>query len=360
MKVLKILALASVIVFLIIAGFFVKTYISAGELKDLHWHGSDSCRSVAGGLMGSEDIAIDPVSGMAFITSVDFRRFKGREHGPRGDVFGYDLTAENSKPVNLTADFKGALYPHGLGLYRGPEGLSVFVVNHRPPDEASDRSDDPSVEIFDYRGGKLVHRRTVAGPLLKSPNDVAPVGPDRFYATNDHGWTGDIGRIVEDYLQLSLADVVYFDGGEFQVVAEGFGYANGINVSPDSRWVYVGETSGRKLDVFQREASSGRLTPFKEIDMDTGVDNIDVDAEGNLWIGAHPKLLTFVRYADDPKRIAPCQIIKVEAGPDHGFKVEEVYLKDGRDLSGSSVGVFYQGKLFIGSVFDDKFLICDL
>jgi hypothetical protein len=41
-------------------------------------------------------------------------------------------------------------------------------------------------------------------------------------------------------------------------------------------------------------------------------------------------------------------------------QVEEVFLSDGGDLSGSSVSARYRKRLLIGAVFDDKFFDCQL
>ena len=68
--------------------------------------------------------------------------------------------------------------------------------------------------MFDLSESGLVHRRTLADPLLVSPNDVLAVGPDQLYVTNDHGSEGGIARMLEDYLRLPNANVLYFDGEE--------------------------------------------------------------------------------------------------------------------------------------------------
>jgi len=112
------------------------------------------------------------------------------------------------------------------------------------------------------------------------------------------------------------------------------------------------------VTVFDRDTSSGALTFGQEIDVGTGPDNIEIDASGDLWIGAHPKLLTFVAYAEDAAKRSPSQVLHVSRGPAGDFKVEEVFLGRGDDLSGSSVGAWRDGRLLIGSVFDPYFLDC--
>ncbi len=347
-------------VILIIFGFFVviaggpilKTYRDAGEFKKLNPHYDGKCVTVPG-VQSSEDITVHPRTGVAFISSDDRRAWFGGSSGRQGAIYAFNLTYHYPKPENLTADLDLEFHPHGLGLYAANDGsTSLFVVNHRMVGHF--------IEIFDYREGKLFHRKSISGPPMHSPNDVLPVGPNQFYVTNDHGSRSRKGRMLEDYLQLKRSYVLFYDGHDFRVVAKDLGYANGINMSHDGETIYVAATVHKKLFVYDRDKSSETLTLRYDIDLGTGVDNIEVDEMGDLWIGAHPKLLTFVKYANDPQRLSPSQVLWVSLNGEGEHKVEEVFLSNGRDLSGSSVAAVYRGLMLIGSVFDDRFLMCKL
>jgi arylesterase/paraoxonase len=98
----------------------------------------------------------------------------------------------------------------------------------------------------------------------------------------------------------------------------------------------------------------------QRIDLGTGVDNIELDEDGHLWIGAHPKLLTFVKHAKDLGVLSPSQVLKVALGEDGRFRVDEIFLNDGEALSGSSVASVFQNTLLVGSVYDKRFLMCTL
>jgi arylesterase/paraoxonase len=339
-----------VLLTLVVAGFLVKTFYDAGEFRDLKPHFNGQFVSIAG-VFSSEDITIHQKSGMAFISSAD-RRAQWSEGGrPRqGAIYGFDLNSGNPELVDLTAEFSKEFNPHGIGLWVMEDKLAVFVVNHS--------REGHFVEIFDYREDKLVHRESVTGPLMHSPNDVLPVSDDAFYVTNDHGNSSELGRLAEEYLQLARSFVLYYDGNSFRIVAKQLSYANGINMSPDGKTVYVAATVGQKICVYDRAAHSGDLTLRDTIELETGVDNVEIDANGDLWIGSHPKLLTFVKYSQDPKNISPSQVLKVAIEENGGHTVEEIYLCNGKHLSGSSVAAVFKDKLLIGSVFDDHFLLC--
>ena len=338
---------------LILAGLVVKTFYDAGEFREIKPHFKGQSKSISG-VLSSEDITIHPPTAMAFISSDDRRaHWSSNSQSRQGAIYGFDLGSANPQLVNLTEDFPRQLNPHGIGSWIAPNGdLSLFVVNHR--------KDGHFVEIFDYQGGKLAHRQSVSGALMHSPNDVLPVGSAAFYVTNDHGNASELGRMAEEYLQLARSYVLYYDGKNFRKVAEKLAYANGINTSSDGRTVYVAATVDQKVFVYDRDLNSGDLSLRDTIEAGTGVDNIEIDQKGDLWIGCHPKLLTFVKYSKNPRALSPSQVIKVSIRASGQYDVKEIYLDNGRPLSGSSVAAVFGDTLLIGSVFDERFLLCRL
>ena len=199
----------------------------------------------------------------------------------------------------------------------------------------------------------------VEDPLLHSLNDVTLVSHEAFYATNDHGSQTEFGKQVETLLLLPRANVVYYDGTAATIVATGFNYANGINRNADASEIYVAETTGRKLQTFRRNATTGALAHIHELFIPMGLDNIDVDSEGNLWIGAHPRLLDFAAHAQDPKNLSPSAVVKVTPAGD-ATDFQTVYVDTGEEISGGSVAVHDKGRLIIGAVFEPKYLNCTL
>jgi len=329
----------------------VDTVRHAGEFKTLKPR-FDGHRQKISGAVGAEDITIHQQTGMAFISSSD-RRALFRGGKTRGAIYAYNLNSETSELKNLTKDFNTDLHPHGISLYLGENGaVSLFVVNHRPDGEC--------VELFDYRDSTLVHRESIRGELMTSPNDVVAVGPRSFYVTNDHGNVSALGRTVEEYLQLERSYVLYYDGQDFKKVAQDMAYANGINASRDGKMIYVAACVGLKINLYARDLVSGNLTLKNELQLGTGVDNIELDAAGNLWIAAHPQLLTFTRHAKDSTKHSPSEILKISPASNGAFNIEQIYLNEGEEISGSSVGAVFENKLLIGSVFENYFLMCDM
>jgi gluconolactonase len=115
-------------------------------------------------------------------------------------------------------------------------------------------------------------------PTMNQPNDIAIDSKDRLYAS-DPNWkesTGNLWRIDPD--------------GKVTLLEKGMGTANGVEVSPDEKTLYVNESAQRKVWAYdlskKGEISNKRLLiEFP----DFGMDGMRCDQNGNLYITRHGK-----------------------------------------------------------------------
>ncbi|WP_339856738.1 strictosidine synthase family protein [Pseudohongiella acticola] len=336
----------------------------AGEFRTLADQHPDQCRRITG-MPGSEDITLHPESRFAYISSDDRRGVINGNPTP-GAIFRYDLSSASTTPLNLTPNADLQFRPHGISLFVGDDGReTLFVVNHPGESlfgapEGENNEALHTIEVFDVVDNALMHRQTHASEWLISPNDVVGVDHDRFYVTNDHGAGPGLMRQLEDYLRLPWANVVYFDGDVFKEVGDGLSFANGINMSPDGTQLYVAEVSRNLVRIYQRNPGSGSLSLQQTIDVGFGADNIEIDpATGDLWIGGHPRLLTFLRHAADGSVDSPSQVVRIrQVGA--GYQITTEYMDSGELISGASVGASDGRRLLIGSVFEDHIMDCSL
>jgi arylesterase/paraoxonase len=339
------------ILFLAVGAWVVELLWSAGQFRTVTPHFSGRYRTVSG-LIGVEDITIHPESGLAYLSACDRRAVASGNPG-RGALYAYDLNAAVPELINLTPDADADFQPHGISLYvtaSGPDAL--FVINHQG---ALNR-----IEIYDLENETLKLRQTLTDPSLVSPNDLAAIGPDQCYVTNDHRHVTGMARLIEEYGRRRLANAVFYDGKRFSEAVSGIGYANGINLSRDGRTLYLAATTERSLHVYDRNPDTNQLTLREKLPLQTGVDNIEIDQEGGLWIGAHPKLLSFVKHAQDPSLISPSQVLRLTFLAGGGYVVEEVFADRGEALSASSVAAVLGQRMLIGAVFDPKILDCHI
>ncbi|NTX10888.1 SMP-30/gluconolactonase/LRE family protein [Myxococcus sp. CA056] len=348
----KLLIIAGVL-FVAVGGLILKTFSDAGQFKSLSPHAPGKCKPVSG-MPGAEDITFHPGLGYAYVSSDD-RRATMAGSPVTGGIYRYELSG-TAPPVLLTGGFSPDFHPHGISLHVDPSGAqTLFVVNHT-------QAEDNRIERFEVgEDGLLVHRATFRDALLVSPNDVVAMDAQRFYVTNDHGNPPGMKQRVEDYLQLAQGNVLYFDGQRFQEVIQGTKYANGINRSLDGSTVYVAQSVGRSLSSYARDPKTGALTLLKTLDLDSGPDNIELDAEGNLWIASHPKLLDFASHAGDPtgKTRSPAQVLRL-TGKGADLKASEVFLDDGSQTSGTATAAVFGKRMLLGPVFEKDFLDCEL
>ncbi|RFS14058.1 strictosidine synthase family protein [Emticicia sp. C21] len=332
------------VVILIIA-FVLKIVWNSGFFTKIEPHFAGKVTEIMG-FSGAEDITIDKATGLALISSSTFT-----ENAPNGGIYVLNLKEDEPKPVKLTQNLPfNDFHPHGISLYQTPDGAKLlFVVNHH-------RNLNTSIEIFQFTDSTLIHKETITHELFISPNDIVGVGERQFYLTNDHDEKKSSWRSKKDLLQIPMGNVCYFDGSKASIKADGFLYANGINISQDGKKLFVAATTGKKIKVFERDIASGSLKENSEIAVN-GADNIELDESGDLWVGCHPKLLAFLAHSKDHSKLSPSEVVKISFENEKPM-VESIYLNDGNPLSGSSVGAVWRNKMLIGSVFGDKVLLC--
>ncbi|MFM8272008.1 MAG: SMP-30/gluconolactonase/LRE family protein [Gemmata sp.] len=110
-------------------------------------------------------------------------------------------------------------------------------------------------------------------PSMNQPNDLA-IAPDGTLYASDPNWakgTGQLWKIGAD--------------GKVSKLATDMGTANGIEVSPDGKTLYVNESVQRNVWAFPINADGtlGEKKLLKKFE-DHGFDGMRCDADGNLYI----------------------------------------------------------------------------
>ncbi|XP_068013149.1 serum paraoxonase/arylesterase 2 isoform X2 [Melanerpes formicivorus] len=271
-----------------------------------------NCRLVKGIEAGSEDIDILP-NGLAFISSgLKYPGLKSFAPDKPGEIFLMDLNENNPRAVALriSRGFDLASFnPHGISTYIDKDDtVYLFVVNH--PQHKS------TVELFKFMedDNSLLHLKTIRHDLLTSPKGV-------------------------------------------KEVAAGFYSANGINTSPDRKYIYVADVFDHNVHVMEKHANWS-LTHVKTLQLDTLVDNLYIDPQtGDIWTGCHPNGMKL--FFDDPDNPPASEVLRIQDVLGEQPVVTRIYADDGSVLQGSSVAAVYEGKLLVGTIFH-KALYCEL
>lgn len=336
------------LIFLLVFGLFILyTFWSTGFFREIAPSNGFGKVTQALDLPGVEDMAIARKDSFLILSVDDRAKRRSGKEGIHG-LYWMDLRKIpfEAKPISISAEL--TLYPHGISLIEtGPNEYKLAVINHV--------SGNHSVEIFNIRQGTVEYSHTLTDPNLISPNDLVWVDTNRFYYSNDHGSSSGLGVFAENYLGFSLANVGYYDGSNFRIVAEDMAYPNGLAVDQSGKNLWVASSRKFLIRVFEMQAD-GTLTFLEDIPTGTGVDNLERDEEGAIWSGAHPDLMTFSAYAAGKKPIAPSEILKLYVS-DQKLKQTTVWLDKGETMSASSVAIPFGDYLFLGNVMDDQLLI---
>ncbi len=339
-----------------------------GQFKTLEPHFAGSCKAVPMSA-SAEDIQIDRARGLAYLSYLD-RRGQVEGKPVLGTVMLLDLNQPEARPRPALATDPPQFRPHGMSLYRAGDGSQrLFVISH-PPGAGH------VVEIFEQSvTGAFTPVRSVRDPLLLDPNAIVAAGPEQFYVANDSGATNAFEKATELLFRRGLSKVVYFDGRTMRVAASGLKSASGIAMSPDGSRIYVAETAGNRVSVFERNAASGDLRLVEHVDLGSAADNINVDADGSVWIAAHAKVLALGLHFGDASRPAPTQLFRLRldsngadatgattqvADAKRNSRLTEIYLDNGQAISAGSVGAVFKEQLLIGSITERKILRCRL
>uniref|UniRef100_A0A673XDV8 Paraoxonase n=1 Tax=Salmo trutta TaxID=8032 RepID=A0A673XDV8_SALTR len=246
-----------------------------------------NCHPIKSLEYGSEDLTILP-NGLAIIsTGLKDPVLPSYSDAP-GKMYTLDMSEDSRmKPVELRMG-RGfdldSFNPHGISVYTDETDNSVylFVVNH--PQQKT------QVEIFLFvvEDHSLVYVKTIKHEFLHSVNDIVAVGVESFYATNDHSYPSEVLHMLAVFLGLPWADVVYYSPGGVKAVGDGFLSANGINMSPDKRYLYVSAILDHEIAVFEIKKNKD-LVHVKSVAVGSLCDNIEVDhVTGDIWLGCHP------------------------------------------------------------------------
>ncbi|XP_078518963.1 serum paraoxonase/arylesterase 2-like [Lissotriton helveticus] len=303
---------------------------------------------------GAEDIDILP-KGLAFMSAglkfPGMPNFKPDEHG---NMLLLDLNEEDPKPIvlGISSGFDiESFNPHGISVYIDDKGDSVyiFVVNHP--------KNGTRVELFKFQAEEksLLHIKTIQHELFLSLNDIAAVGPESFYATNNKPFS--LGEVDETYRNILLGNIIYYSPEEVKEVATGVNVSNGIIMSHDNKYVYAASLLGKSISVFEK-LSNWSLSKVKELQIDKLLDNLCLDPKtGDVWMACHIDLSRVLHY--DPKNPPGSVVLRLQNILSENPVLTQVYFDNGSTLQGSSVACVHDGRLIVGSVFH-KAIYCNL
>jgi gluconolactonase len=200
--------------------------------------------------------------------------FTGGIEGPACDAQGniYAVNFARQETIGkVTPEGKASLYVQlpaksvGNGIRFSRQGV-MFVADYAAHNILRIEPSTRAITVFAH------------SDEMHQPNDIAITDDGTLYAS-DPNWnngTGQVWRIDKD--------------GSIKLVAQGMGTANGIDVSPDGKTLYVNESVQRTVWAFniEKDRSLANKRLLKKFE-DHGLDGMRCDADGNLYVTRHGK-----------------------------------------------------------------------
>lgn len=342
---------------------------------------------------GPEDITIDHAAHIAYISASPRAEEQQavrdrRPQLPQGDIYALDLRELRSRPPgpvhlrNLTRAYSNEhdFHPHGMSLLVDGANVTLLVINHAQDREGDEWRQRDVVVRFHFENGQLVsHREFDLGGLCNA-NDVAAFDADRFVVTSLGAACGRPGQLAEVIEDAETGSIVLFDHGT--AVRQWFGLraANGVTIAParlasGAREVYVADSRSGEIRryVIRLDPEPVLLDANTVLDGAGGVDNIEWSNDGELSVATHPDLLRFLLYgtclqkgwwcAGWPPYTAMAPSAAFRFRPGEGRQrldaASLTYADDGTQQAASSVAAVDGDVTLIGSVFNDRLVVCE-
>lgn len=185
--------------------------------------------------------------------------------------------------------------------------MYIFAVNHVPNEAVYPRSGgtpetDPGtapktasrIEVFHHVIGSdtVEYIRTIAHPLIKTPNDIYAVSPTEIYTTNDHYYFDGLIRQVEDFWPgATWSNVIHAtvsEDGSVQADAalDKLHNPNGLGHGRAKDEILVSSATGGNLWIGKLPSESKIIQVEDNIDLDTCTDNPTYFSDPYSVIGA--------------------------------------------------------------------------
>lgn len=177
----------------------------------------------------------------------------------------------------------------GAKLFREPSGKSngltldkqrrLLACEHGNRRVSRTESDGTVVTIADKYNGKK----------LNSPNDVVVKSDGSIYFTDPpYGLSAEFGNLGEQELPFQGVYRLSPDGKVLTLLIDDFDKPNGLAFSPDESLLYIDDTDGVHVRVFEVKPdgtiTNGKIFADLKDDAEGNVDGMKVDSEGNVYV----------------------------------------------------------------------------
>ena len=195
---------------------------------------------------------------------------------------------------------------------------------------------------------------------IVTPNNIATQGDGSFYITNDHG-LNKVGLAHKTSPFLHNGDVAYCNQDGCSQVDAGHAFPNGLAFGKDGL-LYVPSSFSGDLRVYET-TSNGAINKVGQVKIPYPLDNLSLDANGDLWVAGLPDISRTLAGFDNPLGPAPpSTVFRIHKKADGKYEVDKV-LEDaeGQVLPATTTAVHdaKTGRIFLSSVISPFITVCE-
>jgi gluconolactonase len=206
---------------------------------------------------------------------------------PELPIEAFQIFATNiDHPECIAFDGAGTLWAGGEAgqIYRiGPEGKAELITNmggfcaglaFSPADELFVCNSSLGIVRVKHTGETSVFATHAQAHKLLCPNFGVFDSNGNYYVTDSGQWKKNNGFLIR-----------YTPDGQGEIIAGPFGYANGLALSADERFLFMVESNTDSISRFPIQANGG-VGPAELYAAECGrfPDGLTLDAEGNLYV----------------------------------------------------------------------------
>ncbi|RSM19081.1 hypothetical protein CDV31_002002 [Fusarium ambrosium] len=247
--------------------------------------------------------------------------------------------------------------------------IELLVINNRPSVDAQGKLVDQyadganaTIDLFETgaEATELKFVRTYADGKIATPNRVAALSRSAFYVVNDHG-QNKLGLKHSLSPFLRNGDAIFCDAETgCKTVLQGFKYPNGLTRDKNNL-IYIPCSLSGTIFIY-RVLPDNTLEKVDEVKTGYSIDNLSVDANGDIWVAAFPIGVAIFKAYEDPYHSFPpaaaLRVRKVEGK----YAVDKV-IEDGEgEVLPAATTVVHDaktGRLFFSSVISPFISVCE-
>ena len=242
----------------------------------------------------------------------------------------------------------GKFAPHGVAIRRGAKGgHTLYVVNHGGRE---------AIEVFAFDASGVEPTLTWIGcvvlPDAASGNAVAPLPGGGFVATKfETAGDPQAFQKMADGVKDGRLYVWSPKTGFSTVPGSEMSGANGVEASPDGKWVFANAWPEQRVIRFRL----GSKAPPASVKLDFLPDNIRWAPDGKLLVGGQVGPIKTLLACDKPRCPHAWKVVKIDPAT---LKVTPVLSVAGTDaFSDATVGIQVGKEIWVGTYRGDRVAI---